>query len=78
MKLFFGRWVFLSSVFAYDSRLFRSQRQTMRVNRVAGGKSHEGDGGGKKIEAKQLEGEVVVGDLIWVKLHGDSWWPAQV
>ncbi|KAH7567670.1 hypothetical protein JRO89_XS07G0117300 [Xanthoceras sorbifolium] len=50
----------------------------MRAKQDAGDKSHDGDGGGKKVKAKQLEGEVALGDLLWVKLYGDSWWPAQV
>ena len=28
--------------------------------------------------ADQLRGKVIPGDLIWVRLGGLSWWPAQV
>ncbi|TXG52678.1 hypothetical protein EZV62_021847 [Acer yangbiense] len=55
-----------------------SPRQTIRAKQVAGGESHNGDGGEKKVKARQLEGNVGLGDLIWVKLRGGSWWPAQV
>ncbi|KAE9457349.1 hypothetical protein C3L33_10749, partial [Rhododendron williamsianum] len=34
------------------------------------------DGGG--AACNQTSKEVVLGDLIWVSLHGSSWWPAQV
>lgn len=30
------------------------------------------------VAASQLGGEVKVADLIWVKINGGSWWPAQV
>ncbi|KAL6297131.1 hypothetical protein ACE6H2_005273 [Prunus campanulata] len=30
------------------------------------------------VAANQLGGEVKVADLIWVKINGGSWWPAQV
>ncbi|KAK2659899.1 hypothetical protein Ddye_006432 [Dipteronia dyeriana] len=55
-----------------------SPRQTIRATQVAGGESIDGDGGEKKVKATQLEGNVALGDLIWVKLRGGSWWPAQV
>lgn len=29
-------------------------------------------------ETNEGRGEVLFGDMIWVKLHGQSWWPAQV
>lgn len=30
------------------------------------------------IETNEGRGDVLFGDMIWVKLHGQSWWPAQV
>ncbi|XP_068312560.1 uncharacterized protein [Pyrus communis] len=33
---------------------------------------------GEVVAANQLEGEVKLADLIWVKISGGSWWPAQV
>ncbi|KAK3030743.1 hypothetical protein RJ639_036547 [Escallonia herrerae] len=37
----------------------------------------EKDSGNKAADI-QICGEIVVGDLIWVKLHESSWWPGQV
>ncbi|OMO50734.1 hypothetical protein CCACVL1_30289, partial [Corchorus capsularis] len=34
--------------------------------------------GGKESAAMRLEGEVSLGDLIWVKLRRNLWWPAVV
>ncbi|KAA8538175.1 hypothetical protein F0562_027783 [Nyssa sinensis] len=34
--------------------------------------------GGDAAAATQLNGEVILGDLIWIRLFGTSWWPAQV
>ncbi|XP_022766424.1 DNA (cytosine-5)-methyltransferase 3B-like [Durio zibethinus] len=45
---------------------------------TAGSKIHDKNNGEGESAALQLEGEVSRGDLIWVKLHGNSWWPALV
>ncbi|KAJ0026092.1 hypothetical protein Pint_08465 [Pistacia integerrima] len=50
----------------------------MSGKQVVGGPSHDSGGGGKKVAAMQLEREVMLGDIIWVKLQSNSWWPAQV
>ncbi|KAF8404702.1 hypothetical protein HHK36_009590 [Tetracentron sinense] len=34
--------------------------------------------GGKESMVDQLRGEVMLGDVVWVRLGGCSWWPAQV
>lgn len=33
---------------------------------------------GKEVADNQFRREIVFGDMIWIKLHGSSWWPAQV
>ncbi|KAM7518511.1 hypothetical protein LguiB_017473 [Lonicera macranthoides] len=33
---------------------------------------------GKEGADNQFRRETVFGDMIWIKLHGSSWWPAQV
>ncbi|XVE95193.1 hypothetical protein REPUB_Repub02eG0075300 [Reevesia pubescens] len=45
---------------------------------TAGSKIHENNDGEEECAALQFEGEVSLGDLIWVKLHRSSWWPALV
>lgn len=50
----------------------------MSGKQVVGDPSHDDGGGGKKAAAMKLEREVKLGDIIWVKLQGKSWWPAQV
>ncbi|KAK6245769.1 hypothetical protein QUC31_000546 [Theobroma cacao] len=39
---------------------------------------HDNNDGEEESAALQLEAEVSLGGLIWVKLHGNSWWPAVV
>ncbi|KAJ4701448.1 PWWP domain containing protein [Melia azedarach] len=52
--------------------------KSMGSNHVPGGRSHDSERDGKQVVVKRLEGEVVPGDCIWVKLCSKLWWPAQV
>ncbi|XP_039050396.1 uncharacterized protein LOC120191523 isoform X3 [Hibiscus syriacus] len=47
-------------------------------NSTAGGKMTDNNEWEKESASLQLVGQVSLGDLIWVKLHGNSWWPAVV
>ena len=59
--------------------MFESQKiQATEDKSTAGSKIHDNNDGEEEFAALQLEGEVSLGDLIWVKLHGNSWWPALV
>lgn len=49
----------------------------MKGKRLASSKSHVVKEEEEKA-ADQLRGKVMPGDLIWVRLRGLSWWPAQV
>ena len=33
---------------------------------------------GNEAASNCLSGKVVLGGMIWVKIHDSSWWPAQV
>ncbi|KAK9023465.1 hypothetical protein V6N11_003684 [Hibiscus sabdariffa] len=52
-------------------------RQATEGNSTAGGKINDNNEW-EKESASRLAGEVSLGDLIWVKLYGNSWWPAVV
>ncbi|XP_037494877.1 uncharacterized protein LOC105630701 isoform X2 [Jatropha curcas] len=41
-------------------------------------KNHNSGDAEESNAIMQLEGEPMLGDITWVKLHGDSWWPAVV
>ncbi|XXG40483.1 hypothetical protein AAC387_Pa01g1189 [Persea americana] len=43
------------------------------VNHVA-----ENGGEASTCELNQLSKEFTLGDIVWIKIHGNSWWPAQV
>lgn len=43
----------------------------------AGIRIHDNNGG-EESAAVRFEGEVSLGDLIWLKLPGKTWWPAVV
>lgn len=38
------------------------------------------ESGGEASECglNQLSKEFTLGDIVWIKIHGGSWWPAQV
>lgn len=42
------------------------------------GKSHVSKEGGEEVSANQLGVGVKPADIMWVKIQGGSWWPAQV
>ncbi|XP_039049917.1 putative oxidoreductase GLYR1 isoform X1 [Hibiscus syriacus] len=52
--------------------------QATEGNSTAGGKITDNNEWAKESASLQLVGEVSLGDLIWVKVHGNSWWPALV
>ncbi|KAL4334253.1 hypothetical protein GQ457_07G024160 [Hibiscus cannabinus] len=52
-------------------------RQATEGNSTAGGKINDNNEW-EKESASRLVGDVSLGDLIWIKLHGNSWWPAVV
>ena len=54
------------------------KRQAMKDKSTASSKIHHNNDGEEKSAALLLEGKVLLGELIWVKLHGNSWWPALV
>ncbi|XVE55598.1 hypothetical protein DITRI_Ditri03aG0171900 [Diplodiscus trichospermus] len=56
-----------------------SQKKPAREGKShADSKIHDNNDGEEKSAALQLEGEVSLGEVIWVKLHENLWWPAQV
>ncbi|XP_021643127.1 uncharacterized protein LOC110637370 isoform X1 [Hevea brasiliensis] len=50
----------------------------MEVKRCSSSKSHDRDHGGERVAAEHLERVPKLGEVIWVKLSGGSWWPAVV
>ncbi|XP_048130791.1 uncharacterized protein LOC115739525 [Rhodamnia argentea] len=50
----------------------------MKKNHLSSTRSSVAGNSGKEGTSTQLKGEVLPGSLIWVRLNGDSWWPAQV
>ncbi|XP_015885974.3 uncharacterized protein LOC107421278 isoform X2 [Ziziphus jujuba] len=48
------------------------------MKHLANGKNNANKEGGEKVSANQVGGDVKPADVIWVKIHKDSWWPAQV
>lgn len=54
----------------FDGRLLMS--------RSASGESNDGKEDREEAAADKLGGKVTLGDLIWVKVGKDTWWPAQV
>lgn len=52
--------------------------QIMECDHILTGKHNVKLEDGEDVAANQLEGEVKLADLIWVKISGGSWWPAQV
>lgn len=50
----------------------------MKKNHLSSTRSSVAGISGKEGTSTQSKGEVVPGSLIWVRLNGDSWWPAQV
>ncbi|KAH0989121.1 hypothetical protein GBA52_000604 [Prunus armeniaca] len=55
-----------------------SSSLTMKSKRLSTGKDRIDVKDEEDVAANQLGGEVKVADLIWVKINGGSWWPAQV
>ncbi|XVF39631.1 hypothetical protein PTKIN_Ptkin01aG0049200 [Pterospermum kingtungense] len=54
------------------------ERQATEGKSNGGSKIQDNNDGQEESAALQLEGDVSLGELIWVKLRGNSWWPAQV
>lgn len=50
----------------------------MKWKHLANGENIANKEGGEEVSAIQLGGKVKPADVIWVKIHKDSWWPAQV
>ncbi|KAL7175857.1 hypothetical protein ACSBR2_029437 [Camellia fascicularis] len=50
----------------------------MKSTCISSNISNADKGDGDEAAVKHLSEEVVLGDLIWVRLRGSSWWPAQV
>ncbi|XP_028100908.1 uncharacterized protein LOC114300220 isoform X3 [Camellia sinensis] len=50
----------------------------MKSTCISGNTSNADKGDEDEAAVKHLSEEVVLGDLIWVRLRGSSWWPAQV
>ena len=50
----------------------------MKSKRLSTGKDRIDVKDEEDVAANQLGGKVKVPDLIWVKINGGSWWPAQV
>ncbi|KAL6997404.1 hypothetical protein U1Q18_007530 [Sarracenia purpurea var. burkii] len=50
----------------------------MENSRVSENRSYADNGNANEAAVNQPSEEVVLGDVIWVSLHGSSWWPAQV
>lgn len=50
----------------------------MKRKHLANGKNNANKEGGEEVSANQVGGDVKPADVIWVKIHKDSWWPAQV
>ncbi|XP_052191519.1 uncharacterized protein LOC127800760 isoform X3 [Diospyros lotus] len=50
----------------------------MKSTHLSSNGSSADKGDGREAAVNQLSEEVVLGDLIWVRIHGSSWWPAQV
>ncbi|XP_057469500.1 uncharacterized protein LOC130758572 isoform X2 [Actinidia eriantha] len=50
----------------------------MNSRHLSGNKSYADNGNGDEPAVSQPSKEVILGDIIWVSLHGSSWWPAQV
>lgn len=50
----------------------------MKSKELANGKNHVRKKSVMEVAANQLERKVKPADIIWVKNHGGSWWPAQV
>ncbi|XP_021903545.1 putative oxidoreductase GLYR1 isoform X2 [Carica papaya] len=48
------------------------------MSRSASGESNDGKEDREEAAADKLGGKVTLGDLIWVKVGKDTWWPAQV
>ncbi|ONI35338.1 hypothetical protein PRUPE_1G530900 [Prunus persica] len=55
-----------------------SSSLTMKSKRLSTGKDRIDVKDEEDVAANQLGGKVKVPDLIWVKINGGSWWPAQV
>lgn len=56
---------------------FKVQGQVMKRKRCSTNGSCADKEAGVGAACNQSK-EVVIGELIWVSLHGSSWWPAQV
>lgn len=54
------------------------KRQAAEGKSTAGSKIQDNKDGEEEYAALQLVGEVSLGELVWVELHGNSWWPALV
>ncbi|XWS14918.1 hypothetical protein CRYUN_Cryun35bG0050100 [Craigia yunnanensis] len=54
------------------------KRQATEGKSTADNKIHDNNDGEEEYAALPSEGEVSLGELIWVKLHKNSWWPALV
>lgn len=65
------------NLLAFEARLF-TKVQAMKGKRSARSENHDSDEGGERVVAENLEGQAVLGDVIWVKHCGNSWWPALV
>ncbi|KAM1574308.1 hypothetical protein COP1_044181 [Malus domestica] len=50
----------------------------MECDHISTGKHNVKLEDGEVVAANQSEGEVKLADLIWVRISGASWWPAQV
>ncbi|KAK9270097.1 hypothetical protein L1049_025671 [Liquidambar formosana] len=50
----------------------------MKGKRLGSSRSQVGKEVGEEDVGKKLRGELMLGDFLWVRLHGSSWWPAQV
>ncbi|KAK8580419.1 hypothetical protein V6N13_143517 [Hibiscus sabdariffa] len=63
----------LFSILAKTIMCESQKGQATEGNSCAGGKTNDNNEG-----EEILVGEVSLGDLIWIKLRGNSWWPAVV
>ena len=50
----------------------------MERKRLESGKTQVRKKGGEEVSANQLGGGFKPADVLWVKIHRGSWWPAQV